>query len=80
MMANPIEFHEAAAAEYEAAFAWYLERSEIAATRFAQEVNRCLDLISAAPHRWSAHTHKTRRLVLRHFPFAVVYRQTSTAV
>jgi plasmid stabilization system protein ParE len=60
MTATPIEFHEAAAAEYEAAFAWYLERSEIAATRFAQEVSRSLDLISAAPHRGG---HTPTRLV-----------------
>ena len=80
MTANPVEFHEAAAAEYEAAFAWYLERSETAAARFAAEVRRALDLISAAPHRWPAHTHQTRRFVLRHFPFAVIYRMSSTAV
>jgi len=68
------------AAEYEAAFAWYFERSEIAAARFAEEVSRSLDLISAAPHRWPAHMHQTRRFVLRHFPFAIIYRKPSAVV
>src|SRR5258708_38478737 len=67
MTSHLVEFHEAAAAEYEAAFAWYFERSEIAAARFAEEVSRSLDLISAAPHRWPAHMHQTRRFALRHF-------------
>ena len=40
-MANKqVEFHEAASLEYEATLEWYLERSELAAAKFADELNR----------------------------------------
>jgi plasmid stabilization system protein ParE len=80
MTDKPLEFHEEAAAEYEAAIDWYFERSRVAASKFAAEVNKALDLISQAPHRWPTHAHGTRRFLLRHFPFAVVYRNTPSAV
>jgi hypothetical protein len=30
-------------------------------------------LVAEAPHRWSKYLHGTRRLVLQHFPFSVIY-------
>ena len=37
-----VEFHDAAAAEYDAAIDWYRERSPDAALKFEAEVNRAL--------------------------------------
>ncbi len=75
-MANKeVEFHEAASEEFEAAFDWYLERSAGAAARFASELGRAITSIAEAPHRWPAGIHGTRKLLLRRFPFAVVYRE-----
>jgi len=31
-------------------------------------------LILAAPQRWPAYLHGTRRIVLKRFPFSVIYR------
>jgi toxin ParE1/3/4 len=80
MASSTLEFHEEAAAEYEAAFDWYFERSRLAAAKFANEIEKALDLISTAPRRWPIHSHGTRRFVLRHFPFAIVYRELPSYV
>jgi plasmid stabilization system protein ParE len=39
---KPVEFHDQAGVEYDAAFDWYLERSPDAAFGFDAEVNRAL--------------------------------------
>ena len=45
------EVHDEAAAEYDAAFDWYLERSPDAAIKFDAEVERALAQIVQAPRR-----------------------------
>ncbi len=80
MTSKKVEFHEAASLEFEAAFEWYLERSEPVASRFADELNRAVSQISESPQRWSLGVHGTRRFLLRRFPFAVVYRELPSIV
>jgi len=75
-----VEFHEAASLEFEAAFVWYLERSERAAQRFASEVERAVELIAASPERFPAGVRGTRRSLLQGFPFAIVYRPLRSAI
>lgn len=60
--------------------AWYQERSESAALKFVSEVDQALDLVLASPQRWPAGEHRTRNFILRHFPFAVIYRETEKVV
>jgi toxin ParE1/3/4 len=80
-MANKrVEFHENAAAEYEAALDWYVERSHLAATRFSTELNQAIENISKNPRRWPIYLADTRRFFLRHFPFAVIYRELPLAI
>jgi len=74
------EFHHEATAEYDAAFDWYLERSPDAALRFDAEVDRALAQIIAAPQRWAAGPHSTRRFLLRQFPFTLIYRDRSSTI
>ncbi len=80
MESKPVEFHEAASLEFEAAFAWYFERSERAALRFAREVERAVASIADAPERFPAGTSGTRRFLLQRFPFAVVYRELPSVI
>jgi hypothetical protein len=40
MTSKAVEFHEEASLESAAALEWYLERSEMAASRFVAELNR----------------------------------------
>jgi plasmid stabilization system protein ParE len=72
---DSMEFHEEAAAEYDAAFDWYLEQSPDAALKFDAEVDRALTHIVHAPRRWKAGQYSTRRFLLRQLPFIVIYRQ-----
>ena len=49
-----VELHEEAAADYDAAFDWYLERSPEAARSFDTEFERALRQIAETPQRWGA--------------------------
>jgi toxin ParE1/3/4 len=79
-MKGEVRFHEDAVTEYEAAFEWYYLRSEFLASRFAEEMNRVIDMISEAPRRWPVANHGTRRFLLQRFPFAVFYREVSSGI
>jgi len=72
------EFHDEATAEYESAFDWYLERGPDAAIGFDAEVDHALAQIIAAPRRWAAGPHSTRRFLLRKFPFTLIYRERAS--
>lgn len=69
-----VEVHPLAADESEAAERWYRERNETASTRFRRELDRAVDLISERPEAGSPYLSSTRRVLLRRFPFFVVYR------
>ena len=69
-----VEFHPLAADEAQAAERWYRERNEIASARFQRELDGALNLISERPSTGSPYLGNTRRLLLRRFPFSVVYR------
>jgi toxin ParE1/3/4 len=80
MPSKPVEFHEAAALDYEAAFDWYLEHSELAAARFSAELDRAVAQIVASPQLGPIGVHGTRKFLLQRFPFAIVYRELPTTV
>jgi plasmid stabilization system protein ParE len=69
-----VEFHPLAADEAEAAERWYRERNEIASARFQRELDHVIELISERPRTGSPYSGDTRRVLLRRFPFFVVYR------
>jgi plasmid stabilization system protein ParE len=64
-----IEFHDEAAAEYDASFDWYLEHSPDAARKFDAEVEHAISQITKFPLRWASSPLNTRRYLLRRFPF-----------
>src|SRR5262245_34396943 len=68
-----IEFYPAALNEFDAAAAWYRERSPEAASAFKTEVRHAVRQIAEAPERWPARTRQTRCFVLHRFPFLIVY-------
>jgi plasmid stabilization system protein ParE len=69
-----IELHPAAEAEARAAWVRYRAYDPAVAARFAAALDRAIGRISDSPNRWPNYLHGTRRLLLRRFPFAVVYR------
>ncbi len=48
MAAKPLEIHPSALFDLKSAVDWYLERSETAAAKFADEVDRAVGLIIAS--------------------------------
>jgi toxin ParE2 len=80
MARKRVEFHKEASLEYEAAFAWYLERSSSIASRFATELDRAVDAIAEAPQRWPANSQGTRKFLLQTFPFALIYRDSAAII
>jgi len=70
-----INLHEEAAADYDAAFDWYLERSPDAAGAFDTEFEHALAQIAQAPDRWARGSYHTYRFLLRRFPYLVIYRE-----
>ena len=71
---RPLRLHPAAAAETEAAYAWYMERSPPAAELFVAALEQAFHRISESPERWPRLRGSVRRYVLRRFPFSVVYQ------
>jgi plasmid stabilization system protein ParE len=68
-----VSFHPDAAAEVERAQTWYEERSVFAAAGFLQEFSHSVQRLSAAPERYPAAEHGTRRILLDQYPFSVFY-------
>jgi len=77
MPASTARLHDEASIEYDAAFDWYLQRSEEAARDFDAEVDRAIQLIIESPQRWPMGPYGTRRFLLRRFPFFLIYRERS---
>jgi toxin ParE1/3/4 len=75
-----VDFHPLTADEAEAAERWYRERNEVASVRFQRELDRSVDLISERPKTGSPYLGDTRRVLLRRFPFFVVYRVRGDSV
>jgi plasmid stabilization system protein ParE len=80
MAVKPLEIHPFALEELKFALSWYLERNEAAALKFAAELDRAMDLLIAAPQRWPAGEHGSRKFVLRRFPFAIFYREKQAVI
>lgn len=69
-----VGFHPEAVEEAEAALIWYAKRSTRAAQRFLEELEFAIEVITEAPDRWPEFGHGTRRVILRRFPYLVIYR------
>ena len=70
-----VVFHPEASAEYSEAYVWYAEHDPRAADRFEQEVESAVQRIGQDPHRWPRYDETHRKLVLRRFPYLVIYRE-----
>lgn len=53
---------------------WYRARSRDAALSFRAEVKQAVERILASPDRWPVIIRRARRVRVRRFPFAIVYR------
>jgi plasmid stabilization system protein ParE len=69
-----VRFHPEALAELVGAMDWYGVRSERAKTAFLDEFERAVLRMREAPLRWPSYREGTRKVRMRRFPFALVYR------
>ena len=69
-----VEFHPLAADEAQAAERWYRERNETASGRLQRELDRAIERITERSEAGSPYLGNTRRVLLRRFPFFIVYR------
>ena len=80
ILSLPVSFHPAAADEAEAALVWYAARSPRAAGRFLEALADTIEAVSRSPQQFALFHAGTRRALLRHFPFYVVFRETSNSI
>lgn len=72
--------HPAALEEADSAVTWYARRSRRAAGMFLDELDRAIDQIRQNREQYSPDEFSARRLVLRRFPFAIVFRRVAAGV
>ncbi|MBI4691403.1 MAG: type II toxin-antitoxin system RelE/ParE family toxin [Nitrospirae bacterium] len=77
-----VSFHPDAMQEYIASYVWYFEKGAHLAHSFEQEIERVIRLIVESPERWPIYEIKYRKILVRRFPYSVIYeiRDTSLVV
>ena len=75
-----VRFLPSATKDYEDACTWYYERSERAAERFEEAVERALDDVVEAPERWPFCDRRHRQHLMRKYPYSIVYRLVDDTV
>ena len=73
-------WHPDAEAEFVASFQWYYDRNPDAADAFEIELDSALNLIAKNPGTWPQYLHQTQKFVLRHYPFNLVFRNSSERI
>ena len=68
-----LRIHEAARREANLATIWYAERNISAARRFRDNLLAGFSGAAACPQRYPVYLHGTRRVVLRRFPYFIVF-------
>lgn len=73
MAAAKVVFHPGASEDYAEAFGWYYARGTALAYEFEREIERGIRLIYPNPLRWPQFDAERRRLVVRKFPYSIIY-------
>jgi len=73
-----VQLHPKALEEAEAATDWYSARSFRAAELFLSALAGAIDKIANRPEQFPEFLFGTRRMVMRKFPFVIVFRENST--
>ncbi|MEK7865584.1 MAG: type II toxin-antitoxin system RelE/ParE family toxin [Planctomycetota bacterium] len=80
MAACRVVLHPGAIRDLLQATEWYRKRSLTVAAGFHAEVDRALRIIAEAPERWPAFDQRHRRVLVRRYPYSLVYRIDSERV
>lgn len=71
-MNKPV-IHDDARIEYIESYAWYHERGSHIAEAFEREIEHALEALQKFPDRWPVYVGTWHRILLRRFPFGIVY-------
>ena len=77
-----IDVHPDVYSELEDSRAWYEGRAKNLGIEFLDEIDRAVNAIQEAPTMWPWYDEQQgiRRFFVRRFPYAVIYRPTSTVI
>ncbi|MBN1459917.1 MAG: type II toxin-antitoxin system RelE/ParE family toxin [Armatimonadetes bacterium] len=77
-----IEVHPDVYHEMEASRLWYEERARGLGTAFLDQVSSAVETVRASPGVWPWYDKKRRlrRFLIHRFPFALIYRASSTRI
>ena len=73
-MTQTLDILDEALEESEEAARWYARRSASAAVGFSESLALAIWQIQQSPDSWQPHDHGTRRILLRRYPYWVIYR------
>ncbi len=76
MRERKVFFHPDTMEEYISTYNWYHEKGPHLADAFAHEIERAIRLIVEAPERWPKYLGKYRRILIRRFPYSLIYTIT----
>ena len=79
-MPLPVRLHPKALEEAEAAVSWYRGRSALAALRFLDELDSAISQLAFNPSGHALFEGTTRRIVLPHFPYMLIFRERAAWV
>ena len=68
-----LRIHEGARRDANSATVWYAERSLNLARRFRADLLSAYSAAADSPNRYSSYLHGTRRILLRKFPYSIVF-------
>jgi toxin ParE1/3/4 len=77
---HPFRYVPAARRDVEEAFEYYAEIAPQLAARFMDEMDRVVGKAVAAPLRYTPTDHSCRKIALKRFPYALIYRLERGAV
>ena len=75
MSAKGIGLHEDALAEAQAAYDWYASQDPTAAEAFIDELDQAMERLIEFPNLGGSYSSKTRRYVMKRFPYTLIYRE-----
>ena len=77
---KPVEFHPQATEELDAAVKFLETRLPGLGIDLRKEVEIAVGKIQSAPALWKPYSKRTRRFLVRRFPYLVIYRELSDTI
>jgi toxin ParE1/3/4 len=75
-----VEIHSGAYIEIEQARLWYENQANGLGIYLLDEIERAIDVIRQFPDAWPVFSEETRRFLLHHFPYAIIYRHNENKI